>query len=774
MIDVSVLEPYSKIVCPHCGEAVRVRLNFDHFVLNRQIGEGGMSRVFDATDATLGRHVALKILNRYYSKDNVRMASFEREAQLTAAVTHPHVVKLYSVGRDQGNFYIAMELVNGGSLEQRVATKGRMEEREALGVGRAIAEGLRAAYREGLIHRDVKPANILFAEDGTPKIVDFGLALFHERDVDDSGEIWATPYYVAPEKVREDREDFRSDMFSLGATLFHALTGRPPHKANTNSIQELKVIKSRKVRLEDSGLKFSFRTCGIINRMLALRPEERYESYDALVEAFRDAESLLGYSEVGQRSRRVQRVYALGGVAVSLVLLGVLVRPAPEVEQDVGGGVVAESIVESGQTLEAGQASVSDLFLGARGTLLAGDFAKARQQFDDLIKTNRAKQPTLNWARFNAGLCAIVAGRREDATGYFREIRDDASVAMIENLTQREFFTEVGASMADGLGLRKGAGVLSYDANSEQVMGYLVHGLAQWHFGAPQEARAMLTLFNDGMPGRGLEWIASYKKLMEPYLKDMEWVNRFGEPRLEPYTAVEDVRQDLDSAKRALAMLQTDGVLRTRLSERIRFDQAELVRLRRVMEESERVRLAALREREQAQFADLLESLPAMARGYDCSSAVDLLEGIKFETPEVQNALNSKFYLWSKSQEFMDTLIADVARLGYEGTLMRRDGAQPLRGKLTAMDYASSTVTMERGQFSVATDSLTPETLVAMAQYFSENVSDSTDYYRRRERIAVFAKMQRLEQTASSVADQLMGENREFRVRWALAQQSGF
>ena len=193
-MDVTAFEPYSKVVCPHCGQTARVRRKFDHFVISKQIGEGGMSRVFESADQLLGRKAALKILNRHYSRDGARMAQFEREAQLTAAVTHPNVVKVYSVGRDQGNFYIAMELVAGGSLDQRIADKGHLDEREALRVGRAVAEGLRAAYREGLIHRDVKPANILFTEDDTPKIVDFGLALFHERDVDDSGEIWATPY----------------------------------------------------------------------------------------------------------------------------------------------------------------------------------------------------------------------------------------------------------------------------------------------------------------------------------------------------------------------------------------------------------------------------------------------------------------------------------------------------------------------------------------------------------------------------------------------------
>lgn len=735
-----------------------------------------MSRVFDAEDSVLGRHVALKILNRHYSKDSVRMASFEREAQLTAAVTHPNVVKLYSVGKDQGNFYIAMELVSGGSLEQKIVEHGRLEEQEALRVGRAIAEGLRAAYREGLIHRDVKPANILYAEDETPKIVDFGLALFHERDKDDSGEIWATPYYVAPEKVREDREDFRSDMYSLGATLYHALTGNPPHKANTNSIQELKVIKSRRVRLEDSGLKFSPRTVEIINRMLALHPEERYPTYDALVEVFRDAEILLEYEEVGRRSRRAQLTYAAVGVGVCLVLLALLLKPSSNGRGN-PGNVVVEELTETtngnGLTVEAGTESVSDLFLRARATLLEGNYNKARKLFDDLIRRGQAKQPTLNWARYNAAICAIVGGRKEDASRYFKDIHQDASTAVALNDVLKGFFTNVGLRMGSNVGLEIPAEELGYDASTEEVMGYLAHGLAQWHFGQPAMAREMLTLFNESMPPRNLEWVGAYKKLIAPYLEDMQYALKYGEFKKEPYATLIEAEMDLDQVRSVLGQLKTNGVLRSQLNERVKFAKAEVGRLKRMTEAEERERLAAMREREQTQYAELLDGLPALLRGYDVSPVVELLEGFRFETPEVQSAIRNKIYLWSKAKEFMTTLMDDVMSQGYEGIIERKTGS-PLNGKLTALGYSSATISLERGQFLVPTEDLNPETLVDLAQYFASKIEDSTEYYRRQEMIAVFAKLYGLEQVANRVAGSLMEENHEFRQRWALAEQTGF
>jgi serine/threonine protein kinase len=776
VIDVSILEPYSKITCPHCGQGVRVRRKFDHFSIVRQLGEGGMSRVFDAQDSMLGRHVALKILNRHYSKDSIRMASFEREAQLTAAVAHSNVVKLYSVGRDQGNFYIAMELVGGGSLEKRIADKGRLTEKETLQVGRAVAEGLRAAYREGLIHRDVKPANILFTEDDTPKIVDFGLALFHSKDKDESGEIWATPFYVAPEKVRDDKEDFRSDMFSLGATLYHALVGKPPHKANTNSLNELKVIKSRAVKLEESDFKFSQRTCDLVNRMLALKPELRHQSYDELIEAFRDAESLLGYQVIGRRSRRRKIVYAAAAAAVTLPLVVTLLTPPkePEVKSitvNVGGN---RDSTQRNNTLADGKETVAEAYIRARGMLVDGKFAEARKKFDEIIDFKGTKQPTKNLARFNAALCAIVEGQKQQAEKHFAAIKSEAEKGEeIAGMDLKDFFTKLGGRMSDDLGLKLERDDVAYDKESEQALGYLAHGLAKWHFSAqPRSAAVWLDDFNKCNPKKGLEWINNYKKIVEPYLADMEVATSLGDLTAPKFTSIEEADKSLAQIQGALAQLKTNGALRTQLARNIKSVKDEQRRLKIEAEKMETARLDALRKSELEQANEISETLPNLVRGYDYSLGVDLLEGLKFETPEVQNVVATRLYLWSKAKEFMTTLMSDVNERGYTGTF-NRDAGMPVQGRLTKLDYEIATVTLERGQLTIATDSLTAETLVAVAQSMLTNISDSTDYYRRQELIAVFAKMRGLDHISTLIASQLAEENRPFRQRWARVGQTG-
>ncbi|RBP45730.1 serine/threonine protein kinase [Roseimicrobium gellanilyticum] len=782
VLDVTPFEPYSKVTCPHCGQAVRVRRKFDHFSILKQLGEGGMSRVFGAEDATLGRHVALKILNRHYSKDSVRMASFEREAQLTAAVTHPNVVKLYSVGRDQGNFYIAMELVGGGSLEGRIVDQGRLSEADALHVGRMVAEGLRAAYREGLIHRDVKPANILFTDEGTPKIVDFGLALFHERDKDDSGEIWATPFYVAPEKVRDDTEDFRSDMYSLGATLYHALVGKPPHQANTNSIAELKIIKSKPVKLEDSGFKFSSRTCELVNRMLALKPADRHQTYDALVDAFRDAESLLGYSVIGRRSRRQKLVYAIGGAVVVTILLALLLRPRPQVEMksvEITQGTDEAQLSSVARTLSSGTTTIADVFTKARNLLFEGKFAESRKLFDEIIAYNeggadRVKQPTLNKTRFNAALCAIFEGRKDAAQRYFRAIKKDSDEGtMPATAESSEFFSSIAERMAKDLALELPRTEVNYDGTTEAALGFLAHGLAQWHFGKdPDVAMNWLREFQACAPTRSTEWLPSYQKLISPYSTEYELAGKLGDLSNTPFGTTENARLALVQVKAVLADIKLPGALKHKLEDRSKFAQQELNRLRRVAEEAERARISALRQRELAQLKDLNESLPSLVRGYDYSQGVELLESMNFQTPEVQNAIADRLYLWSKAREFMTTLMADVTARGYSGTLARRTGI-PLQGRLTHLGYDTSVVSLERGQVSIETDTLTPDLLITVAQNILEGVTDSTDYYRRQELIVVFAKMQGLYHIVSPVASQLMEENRAFRQRWARVEQSG-
>ena len=238
------LEPFGKVNCPACGHQLRVERVFENYLVVEPLGTGGMGSVYKVRDARLNRFVALKLLRKEFAGDAAFTARLQEEARITASIKHPHVVEVYSVGEDHGQFYVVMELVDGGSLDDCLEDEKRISEPQTLEVGLQVAKGLQAALQAGLIHRDIKPGNILFADRNTAKIVDFGLALLAAQHAETEGEIWGTPYYVAPERLTNAKEDFRSDLYSLGATLFHAAAGHPIFENETESATELKKLKS--------------------------------------------------------------------------------------------------------------------------------------------------------------------------------------------------------------------------------------------------------------------------------------------------------------------------------------------------------------------------------------------------------------------------------------------------------------------------------------------------------------------------------------------------
>jgi len=152
-----------------------------------------------------------------------------------------------------------------------------------LDVGIQIARGLRAAHRKGLIHRDVKPANILFVDEQAAKIGDFGLAAFATQDSQSDSVIWGTPAYVAPERLCNQPEDIRSDIYSLGATLFHAVAGKPPIDSSTSSATELRELKQRPAELRVIAPDVSAPTACVLERMIAPDPKQRFSFYDELL-----------------------------------------------------------------------------------------------------------------------------------------------------------------------------------------------------------------------------------------------------------------------------------------------------------------------------------------------------------------------------------------------------------------------------------------------------------------------------------------------------------
>ncbi len=325
LVDVTGLEPFSKVDCPHCGAPMRVARTFENYEVVEPLGTGGMGSVFKARDTKLNRFVALKLLRREFAGDQSFTEKLQEEARITGSIRHPHVVEVYAVGSDGGQFYVVMELVDRGSLDDRIEDEKQLGELRTLELGLQIAQGLQAALKAGLIHRDIKPGNILFADANTAKIVDFGLAWLAEKNAEaQGGEIWGTPYYIAPERLTGKPEDFRSDLYSLGATLFHAIAGHTTFEAETMSAAELRSLKEHPPKLQVVVPQVSDETAAVIDRMLRPDPADRQSSYKELIDELQAARAALLAREEELRARWSWPVRLLALVGVLVVAAGLL------------------------------------------------------------------------------------------------------------------------------------------------------------------------------------------------------------------------------------------------------------------------------------------------------------------------------------------------------------------------------------------------------------------------------------------------------------------
>ena len=255
---------------------------FGRFIVERELGHGGMGGVFLARDKMLDRQVALKVMLKSLGEDSQFLERFKREAQAAARLIHPSIAQIYSYDIVDGQPYIAMEMAGGGSLLRLMEVHGRnVDPTRVMRICKQVAEGLSCAADQGLVHGDIKPENILFDASGVAKIVDFGLAGMQD---DNSGdEIWGTPYYIAPEKVRKGATDFRVDMYSLGATIYHALTGVAPFEGtDPNEVVKARFLSDAKAPSElRVGLPAELDR--IVLKMMAREVSDRYPTWEACI-----------------------------------------------------------------------------------------------------------------------------------------------------------------------------------------------------------------------------------------------------------------------------------------------------------------------------------------------------------------------------------------------------------------------------------------------------------------------------------------------------------
>jgi cell division septation protein DedD len=555
-VDVSGLPPYSKIECPHCAALIRVRSTMGQYEIVGVLGEGGMSQVFRAVDRTLGREVALKILHQSLSRDAALTAMFEREAKLTASIVHPNVVKVFSVGQDQGYFYIAMELLRATSLELLIANKGALSESEVLGIALEVARGLKAAYEEKLIHRDIKPGNMLVTGEGTTKLVDFGLAL-QQGGEDISEDLWATPFYVPPEKLDGASDTFLGDIYSLGATIYHALAGKPPFDANTPSLEELKEIKRQPVDLKAVAPGLSKPTVKLVERMMAYRPEDRVQSYDELIEAVEEVRrrqfGIVASGRARTKPGRVRLLAAVGGGVAALVLVILILagRDDPGDPGDLGIG-------NGERVITVGDSTVSGQFQGARELLAEGKRRDAGAGFESLAANESAPASTRIWSHFLLGTIRLFEGETSlaeesfEAVGKLPPESDAASAASIE------FLQRAAGPLAEPLP------VLGEDAafasDSVEVLGLLAAGLKNWQAGAFESGAELLRAFAESSPPEAYPWIEPIKRQVRPFLADLELIRGLPNPG-DPGAADDQggLAEQGEALKEVAAKLRTRG-----------------------------------------------------------------------------------------------------------------------------------------------------------------------------------------------------------------------
>ena len=269
------------------------------------LGAGGMAEVYLAHDDVLDRSVALKVMSGRYADDEEFVERFKREAQSAAALSHPNIVSIYDRGEaEDGTYYIAMEYLPGGTLKDRILKRGALAPRTAAAVALQIAEALRAAHAAGVVHRDIKPHNVLVTDTGDIKVGDFGIArAATSSTMTRTGSILGTAHYISPEQAMGEPVGQGSDLYSLGVVLYEMLTGTLPYDAETSIGIAMKHVNGHLVPPRELNPEVPEGINAVTTKLLAKSPEERYADAEELIE---DLERVLeGLEPAAAKTTRV-------------------------------------------------------------------------------------------------------------------------------------------------------------------------------------------------------------------------------------------------------------------------------------------------------------------------------------------------------------------------------------------------------------------------------------------------------------------------------------
>lgn len=766
-MDVTDLGPFTLVKCPDCEREVRVKTEVGPYRLVRRLAIGGMSVVFVAWDETLGREIVVKLLSEEYSGVEKRGRQFEKEAEMTAAVSHPNVVRVYTVGQAFDRFYIAMEFVDGESLEEWMKRAGALPESEVLPMALQVVDGLEAAQRAGLVHRDVKPGNILLDGKKTAKIVDFGLSLLTEGGTVTAAEIWATPYYVPPEALEHENEDFRSDIYALGATLYHALAGRPPIKTKELATAKLREEKRRVPSLRTVAPWLKPQTVRAVETAMAVSRENRFSSYGEFRRALEDALDAAGektpiHSEARvlrrQRESVHKKAWAIALIG-SLMLLAVVAaylwveagkeRGNGEAERGIDDGSV--EVIDRAAILDPLVAlEISELYDAARGALAEENFVRAEAQF--LAVWNHAGSPprTAAWAVFEAAVAAYVDGRSGDGREYLQGLND----FLTENKEEK---TTLGKTLRIGTSM-----LLRLEFGSEEHLAkvlddpfratvYFAVAVKMWEQGQMERATRMFEKFRSAGPWNGAEWVEIYQELAGDYVWDMERLQ--GVDHATRGKTAEELQEATVSLEAIYVTLRTRG--RARFN--IKVWQTEMVRR---MRELQAMHKKPIDER----WREAVQAVWVLFRAGSFTRASEQLKAVAISGERERAQRDDLVWLSDSAGAFLQEMESRLVLGDTEKEMLTRDGVA-FQG---VIESGPNGLMVKDGDETrwLGWDEIEPTSLLGVIRWEAVGEDSRLSRARLLEISAAYAALNGKLNEAEQIAAVLAAEDEHFAERW--------
>lgn len=526
-IDVSEVEPLALVTCPSCNHSFVALREFTPFTLQKAIGHGEMGVVYRAMDKSVGRVVALKLLRDDISATRSQTRRFEADAALLAPMKEPNIANIYSASKKNGHFCIASEIILNGSLQQQIQQQGRLPEQRVLSIMLQAVVGLRAAYLAGVLHRNLKPSNLLFTNEQTVKLTDFGLAFPWEPG---SSEVVVEhpgcPDYLSPERVLAEKEDIRSDIYSLGAVFYHALSGELPFSGATPAIAATSRLHSDLPSIRITVPAISQATEGCLQRMLARDPQNRYQTYEELILALKFAleEHAEQRTLLQQRTASIAPPIPASGkrftrfvpAALAILAIGALATIAAM-------RFLPDRLTKGTPTPVEEAARASDRaaqFSDGRQLLVAGLSTRAASVFKALEEDQKTPEPMRQWAIAQEGLSHFFDGQLPQARETFFSMQSMPFRGIVPDASElNRCFTEMARWGANDLVVPVSV-ASEINKNGPGALALLVFGMKNWELGSFDEAAFFLEAFMQSTPSGNYAWIRDYRALATSYLAD--------------------------------------------------------------------------------------------------------------------------------------------------------------------------------------------------------------------------------------------------------------